>query len=226
MHTFNVNVPKAGFKVGVTIDGATVAIDGKTLPGISFNRAVVYGITQLISDAAASVPLSVKVEGRKVKLKGKELAAAQVKAGKKARDRISDLVNGILVKARESSVDPVEARAKKLATATIQKDDGPQSWRAWCAGFGLKVTDSDATAELTARVAELVAEDPDYLEMAEDQIAAEAKLAAKLSAKIATGDYQTATVEDGDDESADDDDSDDDDLDDESEDESEDTEAA
>jgi hypothetical protein len=161
---FSINVKKAAASYEVDFDG---------LPEVSRNRVIIYGLTQLLSDAAASVPMSADIEGRKVPLKGKDLATAIMNAKTEVEKRLTDLQNGVLRRVRTASGDPVEARARQLAIRAIQKDP---DFRAWVAKAGVKFTDETATEELAKRATALVESNPKLRIIAARQIEDEAGL--------------------------------------------------
>ena len=93
----------------------TFAVDFPALPVNSQERVIAYGLTQLLSDACAPV----KLEG----LSGDTLAKAQAVCVERAQERLDNLVNGILAKAREvGSGDPVEREFTRLFLIAIRKD--------------------------------------------------------------------------------------------------------
>lgn len=158
--------------ISVKIEKAahTYEVDFASLPEVSRNRVIAYGLTQILSDAAASVATSASVDGRRVPLKGNDLARATMAAKALCDARLDDLSKGILRRARES--DPVAAEAKRIAIRLVNKSD---DFRKWLAANGHKATDKAATEELASR-AEKVAANPKVIAQAEAAVAALAEL--------------------------------------------------
>jgi hypothetical protein len=169
------------FKIAVKKANASYDVDFDSMPEVSRNRVIVYGLTQLLSDAAATVALSANVDGRKVPLKGKELASAHIAAKKEADERLGDLFNGVLRRVRESG-NPVESRARQIAIRQVQKDS---AFRAWVAAEGVKFTDTKATEELAKRAGELVKSNPKIAAIAQRQIDDEAALSVDDESDVA-----------------------------------------
>ena len=158
------------FKVTVEKAGHTYEIDFASFPEPAQRRVIAYGLTQLLSDAAASVATTASIDGRRVPLAGNALASARMEAKRMADDRLDDLAKGILRRVREG--DPVSARAKQIAIRITNKSD---AFRQWLASGGHKATDKPAIEELAKRACELAAT-PKVIAMAERQLADEAEL--------------------------------------------------
>ena len=158
------------FKIAVDKASHTYEVDFDAMPEVSRNRVIAYGLTQLLSDAAASVATTANIEGRRVPLKGNDLAKAHMAAKALTDHRIADLSAGILRRAREG--DPVSAEAKRIAIRLVNKSD---DYRKWLAKSGNKPGDKDATAELAKR-AEVRAADPKVIALAQAHVDALAEL--------------------------------------------------
>lgn len=158
------------FKVTVEKAAHTYEIDFASFPEPAQRRVIAYGLTQLLSDAAASVTTTASIDGRRVPLVGNALASARISAKTMADERLDDLSKGILRRVREG--DPVSARAKQIAIRNTNKSD---DFRQWLANGGHKATDKPAIEELAKR-AGLLAATPKVLALAERQLADEADL--------------------------------------------------
>ena len=158
------------FKINVEKAASSYDVDFDAFPEVSRNRIIAYGLTQLLSDAAAPVAVSANVDGRRVALKGNDLAKAQMSAKELVEKRLADLTVGILRRVREG--DPVSAEAKRIAIRLVNKSD---DYRKWLAKHNAKPGDKDATEELAYRAAKL-AESSKVIAMAERYVAEMAEL--------------------------------------------------
>ena len=158
------------FKITVDKANTSYEIDFDSLPEVSRNRVISYGLTQLMSDAAASVATTVSVDGRRIALKGNDLAKAYVSAKALVDQRIADLTAGILRRVREG--DPVSAEAKRIAIRLVNKSE---DYRKWLAAKSYKPGDKEATAELAKR-AEKRAADPKVIALATAHVESMAEL--------------------------------------------------
>lgn len=138
------------FKIFIDKANYSYEVDFAKLPEVSRNRVIEYGLTQLLSDAAASVATTDKVGTNRVQKTGSDLVKANVAAKELCDQRVSDLESGILRRTRSSSVDPVEAEATRVAINLVRKD---KAFAAFMAQHGLKATDKGATDELQRLVA-------------------------------------------------------------------------
>ena len=132
--------------------GKKYVIDFAAFPEVSRARVIRYGLEQLLSDAAASVATTTKVGTNRVPLKGAEMAKAQAAAIELINRRLADLSAGILRRVRESSIDPVESEARKIAIAKIKASP---AWAKWLTDNKVGATDKEAVNELASRSAEL-----------------------------------------------------------------------
>lgn len=135
--------------------GKSYTVDFDALPLVSQKRIIVYGIDQVLADAASSVATTDKVGNNRVPKKGADLAKAQAEAIAFIDQRLADLQAGILRRVRESSVDPVDREATILAIAYIKPLKG---WTKWLDENKLSATDKDAVNELARLVAQVKAE--------------------------------------------------------------------
>jgi hypothetical protein len=140
------------FKLFIEKANHTYEVDFAKLPEVSRNRVIEYGLTQLLSDAAASVATTDKVGTNRVSKTGEDLVKANAAARTLIEQRLADLSAGVLRRVRESSVDPVEAEARRIAIAVVRKD---KAFLAFLAQHGLKATDKAATDEMVTRVAKV-----------------------------------------------------------------------
>lgn len=163
----------------ITIEKAAkrYEIDFFALPEASRNRVIHYGLTQLLSDAAAPVPTSSTIEGRRIPLTGKDLASAQMSAAKLVDQRLADLLEGTLRRARESSIDPVDAEAKRIALSKVRV---APVYTSWLKANNLKPTDKDAVAKL-AELASPVASRDDVRALAKSRVDAAEKLEIEIT---------------------------------------------
>lgn len=145
---------------------ATYSVDFDSLPAATRARIVRYGLTQLLSDAAAPVATTASIDGRRIPKVGKDLADATMKAKALVDQRFSDLSAGILKRVRESSVDPVSAEARRIAIGRVRV---APAFVKWLTTNNLKPTDKDAVAKL-ATLAGPLAERPDIRAEAERRL--------------------------------------------------------
>ena len=100
------------------------------MPEQSAVRIILQGYRKTITDATAGTATTADVDGRKVPLKGKDLAAAQIKIAELEAARVTDIVNGVTRRVRTSSGDPVDNRMRTIALRLVQKKDAGRS-AAW-----------------------------------------------------------------------------------------------
>ena len=146
--------------------GKTYSIDFDNLPRVSQVRVIRYGLGQLLSDAAAPVATSTLIGGKRIPFKGNDLVKAQAAAIEAVDKRLADLSAGILRRVRESSIDPVESEARKIAIARVRDSE---SFKAFLAENALKPTDKDAVSELAERAAK-VAQNPKVRALAQRRV--------------------------------------------------------
>lgn len=156
------------FKINVEKAAKSYDIDFDVLPEVSRNRVIAYGLTQLLSDAAAPVATSASIDGRRIALVGKELASANIAAAVLVEQRLSDLMSGTLRRARESSIDPIDAEAKRIALDKVRK---APVFVSWLKANGHKATDKDAVSKLAELAAPVAARD-DVRKLAERRVKA------------------------------------------------------
>lgn len=137
------------YKIFIDKANTSYDVDFAKLPQKSQDRVIEYGLSQLLSDAAASVATTTKVGNSRVTLAGNDLVKAHTAAKALVDQRMADLSAGILRRVRESSADPVESEARKIAIALVNKD---KDFLSFLSEKGLKRTDKDATDELQKRV--------------------------------------------------------------------------
>lgn len=137
------------FKLFIDKANHTYEVDFASLPEVSRNRVIEYGLTQLLSDAAASIATTDKIGTNRVPKTGSDLVKANGDAKALCDQRIADLSAGVLRRVRTSSVDPVEAEATRVAISVVRKD---KDFLAFLAQHGFKATDKGATDELQSRV--------------------------------------------------------------------------
>lgn len=158
------------FKITVEKASHTYDVDFGSFPEPAQRRVIAYGLTQLLSDAAASVATTANIDGRRIPLAGNALASATMAAKALSDARLDDLSKGILRRMREG--DPVTARAKQIAIRFVNKSD---DFRQWLATNAHKATDKPAIEELAKR-AEVIAASAKTIALAERQLADEADL--------------------------------------------------
>lgn len=147
--------------------GKSYTVDFDSLPLVSQKRIIVYGIDQVLADAASSVATTDKVGNNRVPKKGADLAKAQAEAIGFIDQRLADLQAGILRRVRESSVDPIEAEARKIAISLVKK---APAFTAWLAENKLSGADKEAVNELARQAAE-VAKRPKVQALAAKRVA-------------------------------------------------------
>lgn len=160
------------FKINIEKAAASYEIDFAALPEVSRNRVISYGLTQLLSDAAAPVATSASIDGRRIPLVGKDLAKANMEAAKLVEARLSDLKEGTLRRARESSIDPVEAEAKRIAIDTVRRSP---VFKSWLAANKHNATDKEAVSKL-AELAGPVSKQANVMAVAERNVTARNEL--------------------------------------------------
>lgn len=138
------------FKLFIDKANHTYEIDFSALPEVSQARVIEYGLTQLLSDAAASIATTDKVGTNRVSKTGADLVKANVAAKELCDQRIADLSAGVLRRTRTSSQDPIEAEATRVAINLVRKD---KSFLAFLAQHSVKAVDKVATDELQRLVA-------------------------------------------------------------------------
>lgn len=153
------------FEVFIKKADRKYSVDFDSLPSVSQNRVIEYGLTQILSDAAASVATTDIREGRRIPLSAKALEKARGEAAVMVEARLSDLSNGILRRVRET--DAVAAEARKIAIRLVNKS---ADFRQWLAANGHKATDKPAIEELAKRAGER-AKAEDVLSIAEKHVA-------------------------------------------------------
>lgn len=162
----------APFELFIEKAGKKYVIDFAALPEVSQGRVIRYGLEQLLSDAASSVATTTKVGTNRVPLKGADLAKAQVLAIELIDRRVADLFGGILRRVRESSIDPKESEARKIAISLVKR---APAFIAWLGENKLSATDKEAVNELAKQAAE-VAKRPKVQALAAKRVAEMADL--------------------------------------------------
>lgn len=167
-----------GFDIHVEKANHTYHVKPSDLPLTSIVRVLTYGFIQVLSDAAAPVPTSAKIDNRRVPLQGSDLLKAQVSAKALVDRRLAGLVSGTSRTVRVGgSSDPVAVAAKRIAIGQVKRSHVYQSYMAT---NSLKLSDKAAMDKLN-ELANAQARLPAVIELAKAQVAMEAAIGDELS---------------------------------------------
>lgn len=124
-------------EIRVAKAGKTYTFDWYSLPEVTRDHVILYGLRQIMNDSTASAPTGETEEGRGL-----------------ADKRYDALISGVLRASSTREGDPVRRRAIELATAAVTASP---KFTAWLVASKLKKSDKDAQAKLAELAKGLVA---------------------------------------------------------------------